>query len=117
MMNDNSTDKEVNITDTILQFSQGLISKAEYINEMYRKHQYKLFQYSEHLKSSNISRIDILDGQVIMTPRDKGAKFICSEGDHRIAPIEILNIERQRCIFRCWRKYGMVFSQHSTLSS
>ena len=91
MMNDNSTDKEVNITDTILQFSQGLISKAEYINEMYRKHYYKLFQYSEHLKSSNISRIDILDGQVIMTTRDKGAKFICSEGDHRIAPIEILN--------------------------
>ena len=90
-MNDNSRDNEVNITDTVLQFSQGLISKAEYINEMYRKHHYKLFQYSEHLKSSNISRIDILDGQVIMSTRDKGAKFICSEGDHRIAPIEILN--------------------------
>jgi len=81
----------VNINDTIFRFSQGLISKAEYINEMYRKHHYKIFQYSEHLKSSNISRIDILDGQVIMTTRDKGAKFICSEGDYRIAPIEILN--------------------------
>jgi len=91
MMNDNSRDNEVNITDTIFRFSQGLISKAEYINEMYRKHHYKIFQYSEHLKSSNISRIDILDDQVIMTTRDKGAKFICSEGDYRIAPIEILN--------------------------
>lgn len=91
MINDNNRDKEVNITDTISQFSQGLISKAEYITEMYRKHHSKLFQYSEHLKSSNISRIDILDDQVIMTTRDKGAKFICSEGDYRIAPIEILN--------------------------
>ena len=91
MINDDSRDNEVNITDTIFRFSQGLISKAEYINEMYRKHHCKIFQYSEHLKSSNISRIDILDGQVIMTTRDKGAKFICSEGDYRIAPIEILN--------------------------
>lgn len=91
MMNDNSRDNEANITDTTFRFSQDLISKAEYINEMYRKHHYKIFQYSEHLKSSNISRIDILDSQVIMTTRDKGAKFICSEGDYRIAPIEILN--------------------------
>lgn len=85
---DNSTAR---IEDTVYRFLQVKTSKADYIEEMYKKHHSKLFEYSNFISNSNISKIEILDGQVIMTTRNVGAKFICPIGDHRVAPIEILN--------------------------
>lgn len=66
------------------------ISKAEYIDKMYEIHQI-LFEYSKHLKLSDISRIEISDDKVLMTTRDTKINYICVEKDKRIAPIEILN--------------------------
>lgn len=79
------------ITDIIEKFKQGTMSKSEYIEEMYQHYHSKLFEYSEYISHSDIAKIEIHDSEVVMTIRSSGAKFICPTGDHRVAPIEILN--------------------------
>ena len=74
------------------EFIEGKITKSEYINQMYNHHK-KLFEYSEFIKNTDIGKIEIDDGRVIMTSRELGIKIICEENDERIPPIEILNFE------------------------
>lgn len=87
------------ITDTVNRFKWGTISKPEYIEEMYKLHHSRLFEYSEYISNSDIAGIEIYDSQILMTIRSSGAKFICPTGDYRVAPIEILNFsEYERAI-------------------
>jgi FkbM family methyltransferase len=78
------------IRDTQQLFNEGKLNKWEYIDAMYGHHQL-LFEYAELLPRTNISAISIDDNKVVMTFRDSGLKFIVSEGDKRLAPLDTLN--------------------------
>lgn len=71
-------------------FFEGKKDKAAYIEQMYRYHA-MLFEYARFIPNTNISAIEISDGEVIMTFRDSGIRFICVEGDRRLAPFDTLN--------------------------
>ena len=70
-------------------FESGALTKAEYIEAMHRAHQC-LFEYAAFLRSTDMGRIEITDGRVIMTTRT-GVRLFCAPADKRIAPVEILN--------------------------
>jgi FkbM family methyltransferase len=71
-------------------YVDSLIAKAEYIKEIHKKHGC-LFEYSEFIKDTDISKIEITDDSVVMTSRAKNIKLICDKKDERFIPIEILN--------------------------
>lgn len=71
-------------------FIEKKLDKWQYIDEMYLEHA-GLFSYSEFLKDTNISEIEISDDKVIMTFRDSGIKFLCVKNDKRLAPFDTLN--------------------------
>jgi FkbM family methyltransferase len=79
------------IEDTRKAFLDGRMVKPDFIRNMFEQHHVKLFEYADYLKQTNIAAIEILDGRVVMISRDRGVKMICPSGDHRVAPIEILN--------------------------
>src|SRR3989338_11209004 len=81
-----------NIQELKSDFKNGAIPKPEYIDTMYQNH-IKLFEYADFIKDTNIAKIEITDGEVVMTARDSGVKMLCAKGDKRIAPIEILNFD------------------------
>ncbi len=81
------------IHKTVQLYRSGQIDKPTYIRTMYDDHHANLFDYSEHLASTNISKIEIEDGRILMTSRDRGIRIACGLGDHRIAPVEILNFQ------------------------
>lgn len=68
----------------------GEISKQRYIDEMHRVHAV-LFEYAEFLRETDIARIEVVDGQVVMQSRESGIRIVCDKADKRLAPIEILN--------------------------
>lgn len=72
-------------------FINGACSKPDYINEMYDDFHSQLFTYAEWLAGTNVERIEISDGKVVMTSRDNGVKIVCPKFDKRVAPVEILN--------------------------
>ncbi|MBN9299410.1 MAG: FkbM family methyltransferase [Filimonas sp.] len=72
------------------QFATKQVDKWQYIDKMYEVHS-MLFDYASFIKGTNISKIEIEDGNVIMTFRDSGVKFICAAGDKRLAPFDALN--------------------------
>lgn len=73
-------------------YSIGQISKPDYIIKMHDCHK-ALFEYSDFIRTTDISKIEITDNQVIMTSREYNVKMICDPYDHRIAPIETLNFD------------------------
>lgn len=79
------------IADTRRMFLDGHIAKPEFIRTMFELHHAKLFDYAEYLQQTNIAAIEIRDGRIVMTSRDKAVKMICPPGDYRAAPIETLN--------------------------
>jgi FkbM family methyltransferase len=79
------------INSTLKEYKSGLIDKPEYIKRMFEEHHSHLFDYANNLIKTNIKKIEIEDGNVIVTTRDRGVRIICSEGDYRTAPIDILN--------------------------
>ncbi len=79
------------IETTLRRFSRGEIDKPTFIRLMYDRHHAALFDYARHLARTNIRKIEIEDGRVIMTSRDRGVRIACPPGDHRSVPIEILN--------------------------
>lgn len=79
------------------QFTEGQMSKPDYINKMHQVHSV-LFDYADWLKNNDVSKIEIVDGEVLMTTQYRGVDyasgapvFLCDRQDQRIAPIEILN--------------------------
>lgn len=73
-----------------LDFENHLLNKQEYIDKMYELHQ-NLFDYSDFLNKTSISKIEISDTNVIMTFRDSNVKMICVKGDKRVACIDSFN--------------------------
>ncbi len=73
-------------------FKNGTLPKPEYIDTMYQHHA-DLFAYADFIKDTDIAKIEIIDGGVIMTTRDSGIKLLCAKGDKRISPVEILNFD------------------------
>jgi FkbM family methyltransferase len=71
-------------------FQNAKISKQQYIDEMHRVHAC-LFEYAEFLQGTDIAKIEITDGRVVMESRATGIRILCDSADKRIAPIEILN--------------------------
>jgi FkbM family methyltransferase len=77
------------------QYSDKKISKAEFIDAMYGIHSV-LPDYSNFLKKSGISAIEILDDKIIFTSREThyhkgGLKFYCDIEDKRTTPLEAFN--------------------------
>lgn len=66
------------------------LNKQQYISAMHLQHS-QLFEYGEFLKKTEIGRIEISDGCVILEARKSGIKILCDQADQRIAPIETLN--------------------------
>jgi len=71
-------------------YQARLISKPEFIEKMHRVHA-TLFEYAEFIRQTDIAKIEITDGLVVMTSRSAGLRIICDPADQRIAPIEALN--------------------------
>jgi len=80
-----------NINETLANYTNGVIDKPTFIKSMYQDHHVAFFDYAEYLTQTNIKKIEIEDGRVMMTSRDRGIRIACSPGDFRIAPIETLN--------------------------
>jgi FkbM family methyltransferase len=76
---------------TLTAFESGHLDKPSFIQTMYAEHHAALFDYAGHLGHTNIRKIEIEDGRVIMTSRDRGIRILCAPGDFRIAPVEMLN--------------------------
>jgi FkbM family methyltransferase len=72
-------------------FATGQIDKPTFIQTMYAEQHQRLFDYADYLARTNVKKIEIEDGRVITTSRDRGIRIVCGAGDHRIAPIETLN--------------------------
>jgi FkbM family methyltransferase len=71
-------------------FESGMKTKSEFIQTMYGMHLH-LFDYSEFIKNTNVSALEIRDGKVIATFRDVDIKVICKPNDKRIVPFEAIN--------------------------
>jgi FkbM family methyltransferase len=79
------------IKETLARYTNGVVDKPTYIKGMYEEHHAALFNYADYLAQTNVKKIEIEDGRVIMTSRDRGIRIACAPGDFRIAPIEMLN--------------------------
>ena len=85
----------MNIIDTKRKFTQGLITKAAYIQAMSEIHDV-LFDYAANLRDTEIAAIEIADNSVIMVSRqtkyhDGGIKFYCDNLDNRTVTLEAFN--------------------------
>lgn len=81
----------ISLHDTLAQFQQGGIDKPTFIRTMYEQHHAALFDYAGYLAATNVRKIEIEDGRVVMTSRDRGVRIACTPGDYRVAPMETLN--------------------------
>lgn len=72
------------------QFLASGITKPEYIERMHEVHS-RLFDYAGYMGATEIAKIEIGDGLVVMTSRKDGVKIICDPQDKRAVPLEILN--------------------------
>jgi len=71
-------------------YSRKKINKHEFVAKMYDIHR-RLFEYSKILKETDISNIQVNDGQVIMTFRDSGVKMLLIENDVSLPALTALN--------------------------
>ena len=74
------------------EFKEGLITKPEFIDAMYKQHQ-SLFEYVSLLPKVDISSMEITNEGVLFTTKNDGIKFLCKKADKRTAPFEILNFD------------------------
>src|SRR3954469_9041852 len=77
--------------------NQG-INKMEFVDSMHELHKV-LFDFSENLSKTEISKIEIEDGKVIFTSRETelhpgGVKFYVDVLDKRITPLEAFNFDK-----------------------
>ena len=68
----------------------GGLPKAAYIEQMHQLHA-RLFEYAAYIRDTDIARIEITDGQVMLVSRESDLRIICDPADRRAAPIETLN--------------------------
>ncbi|GHT41987.1 hypothetical protein AGMMS49965_12680 [Bacteroidia bacterium] len=72
-------------------FLSGDLTKWEYFEKIYSIHDY-LWDYSEFIKDTNVSKIEIEDDSVVFTCRNSQIKFACARGENRSLPLAILNL-------------------------
>jgi len=75
------------------EYFDGKLLKQAYIDEMFNHHSV-LMEYPELIKDTNIQKLEITDGQLIATTRDKGILMLCNAQDKRLIPFETLNFYR-----------------------
>jgi FkbM family methyltransferase len=85
----------MSIQKTKAQFATGEINKTQFIDAMYQYHCI-LSDYSHELKNTEIEKIEITDGRIVMTSRKTeyhqgGLKFIIDMLDKRNVPLETFN--------------------------
>jgi FkbM family methyltransferase len=73
-------------------YRTGALAKPDYIRLMHDLHQ-QLFDYAEFIKETDIGRIEISDGRIIMVTRDPEIKLITDQTQRRLPGIEILNFD------------------------
>lgn len=71
-------------------FKNKSIDKWQYIDKMYEMHKI-LFEYANFIEDTDIGKIEICNGDVIMTFKESSVKMICAYGDKRVAPIDSIN--------------------------
>jgi FkbM family methyltransferase len=103
----------MNLFELQAAYNAGTINKHQYIDEMHGLHS-QLFDYAEFFKTTDIARIEISDGKVILETRDAGIKILCDKADKRIAPMEILNFgpyekDDSDLIFRLLENHMSIF--------
>lgn len=82
----------MSITTLKQSYLEGRIAKPDYISAMHDCHRV-LYEYAEFMRTTDIQKIEISDGLVVMTSREYGIKMVCDPMDRRIAPIETLNFD------------------------
>lgn len=81
----------MNVIDELKkEFHDGKCTKEDFIRRMHDIHK-RLFEYSEALKDTDVSKIEITDSSVVMTTRELGIRITCDRYDERIIPLEIIN--------------------------
>ncbi len=76
-------------------YAQGEIPKSEFIDKMYSFHKL-LEEYSNELKNTEIEKIEIIDGKILMLSRKTAFhvgsyKFLCDLTDKRTVTLEAFN--------------------------
>lgn len=71
-------------------FFAGNLPKQTYIDEMFKAHTV-LMEYPEFIRNTNVSKLEITDGQLIVTTRDKCIRMFCNGHDKRLIPFEAMN--------------------------
>jgi FkbM family methyltransferase len=74
-------------------FEAGELTKPRYIEAMHGLHSI-LHEYAAYLPTTDIGRIEIGDGEVVMTTRSNGLRFVVDPIDQRTTPVETLNFGR-----------------------
>ena len=80
------------LNDTRAQYLAGALTKHEYVERMHRFHAL-LFEYAELIRSTEIGKIEIDDGRLIMTTR-LGVRFLCDPRDPRLPPLQAIDFGR-----------------------
>lgn len=83
-------EKELKMVDVISDYKNGTINKQMYIEDMYNSHK-KLIEYSDLIRNTDIEKIEISSGNVVMTDKNNEVKLICTHNDMRSIPLEIIN--------------------------
>lgn len=86
-----STNKFNLIQQLKSQFASGCLAKADFITQMHDQVHSRLFCYAKELSQTDIEKIEISAGEVLITSRRDAIRIAVDPEDHRTAPIEILN--------------------------
>jgi FkbM family methyltransferase len=71
-------------------FAAGKIAKPAYIDAMNERHRL-LHDYAAFIEGTDVAAVELACGEVVMTMRGTGLKFLVRRDDKRTAPLEILN--------------------------
>jgi FkbM family methyltransferase len=87
----------MSILETKKGFNLNKINKGDFINKMHEYHKI-LFDFSESLKNTEISKIEIEDDKVLFTSRitdfhPGGCRFVVDVIDKRITPLDAFNFD------------------------
>lgn len=82
----------LNLKITKDDYKKAIISKADYIKKMHSLH-LSLFEYSEFIKNTDISSIEIESDKVTIITRKSKLKLRFDKRDYRSQPLEIMNFD------------------------
>ncbi len=85
----------MSIKETKEKYAKGVINKGQFIDAMYQYHNI-LFEYANELKNTEIEKIELTDGKILLTSRKTadhagGLQFIVDIQDKRNVPLETFN--------------------------